>query len=126
LGFPGELALRIVQARFCLVDCGCQCCDLLGAHSGVDIVPLGGCCVERRARLHDRRTQLDRREVGRHVAGPDTVALLDVDSDELPADLGRNANLGRSHDTDEGRVVFAAPKRVSACTKRDENEAKHD
>jgi hypothetical protein len=53
------------------------------------------------------------------------VALLDIDSNELPADLGRNANLGCSHHADESRVLFAAPKHVSAYTKRDENEAKH-
>jgi hypothetical protein len=89
---------------------------------GIDMIPLGRCCVERRARLHDCRTQLDRRELGHHIASPDTLALLDIDSDELPADLGRNANLGRSHDPDDRRGLFAAPKGVSACAQRDQNQ----
>ena len=90
------------------------------------MIALSRCGVERRPRLYDRRTQLDRGELSHHIASPDVVALLHIDSDELPADLRRNANLGCSHDTDESRGLFAAPKRVSACTKRDENEAKYD
>ena len=56
---------------------------------------------------------------------PDPRYVAVADRDQLATDLGRNANLRCSHDPDERRGLFAAPKRVSACTQRDQNQPKH-
>ena len=55
-----ELLLRVFQPRFRLGDLGLKRSDLLRAHAGIDVVAVGSRRGQRRARLTDRRCQLDR------------------------------------------------------------------
>ena len=54
-----ELLLRVFKPRFCLGDFGLKRSDLLSAHTGIDVIAVGGRGAQRRARLPDRRGQLD-------------------------------------------------------------------
>ena len=55
-----ELLLGVFQPRFRLGDLGLKRSDLLRAHAGIDVVAVGSRRGQRRARLPDRRGQLDR------------------------------------------------------------------
>jgi hypothetical protein len=125
VGSAVELRLRIGQLRFRLGDRGREHGDLLRAYAGIDVVAVRLCGSEGRARLRDRRRQLERRQLGDDVAGSHVVALLHLDARELAADLGRDAHLGRAHDADDG-VRFRAPEDVSAGARRRNCEAEHD
>ena len=121
-----ELLLRILQPRFRLRDLGRELGDLLRAHSGIDVVTISGRRGQRRARLRDRRGQLDCRQLGEHIAGADAIALANLDGCELAADLGRDADLGRAHDPDDRRGWFGAPEEVCIDADHGEDDAERD
>ena len=88
VGGAAELLLRVFQPRFRLGDLGRQRGDLLRAHAGIDVIAVGGRGGQRRARLPDRRGQLDRRQLGHDVAGPDASPLCTLIAASWPPTSG--------------------------------------
>jgi hypothetical protein len=78
-GHPVKLRCRVGQLGVRLGDLGRQRGDLLGAHTGVDVVAIGGRGIERGPRLRHCGGQLKRRQFGHDIAGVDGVALVDLD-----------------------------------------------
>jgi hypothetical protein len=118
-----ELHVRVFAPRFRLGDLRREGCELLVAHTGIDVVALRGRGHKRRARLPHGRGQLDRRQLRDDVAGTNMRPLLDLDRGELSGDLGRDADLGCAHDADDPRRRLAARDKISAGARGDEDEA---
>ena len=74
-GRSAQLQFRVCQPRFRLGDFGGERGDLLRAHTGIDVVAVGGGGGKGRARLPHRRGQLERRQLGDDLAGTDAGAF---------------------------------------------------
>jgi hypothetical protein len=90
------------------------------------VVAVGRRGGKRCAGLRYRRCQLQCGQLGDDVAGTDASTLLDLDGRELAADLGRDADLGRPHDTDDWCGLSGAPQEIPASGRRDEQKTKRN
>src|SRR5262249_52220117 len=87
---------------------------LLGANAGIDMIARGFRGGELRARLGNRRGQLDGGQLGDDVASTHAGARLDLDRGELTADLGRDTDFGCAYDAHDRRRRLAAPQEIGA------------
>src|SRR5262249_3892120 len=125
-GHTDKLRFYVGQLRLRLGDLGCERGDLLGAHTGIDMVAGGGCRSERGAGLRYRGSQFERRELGNNIAGAYAGAFRYFDGRELATDLGREAHLGRAHDADDGCRRAGTPEEIPAGPCGDQDDAKND
>src|SRR4029077_19792468 len=90
------LLLGVLQPRLRLGDLSLERSDLFGAHAGIDVVAVGSRSGQSRARLPNRRGQLDLPHLGDDLPRPNVISLSPLDGRELAADLGRDPNFGRA------------------------------
>jgi hypothetical protein len=88
VGDAGELLFRVFHPRFRLGDFGRERGDLLRAHSGINVVSIGGGSIQSRARLPDRRGQFDRRQLSDDVPRADSIPFVDFNDSQLTATSG--------------------------------------